>query len=52
MLEKKALIETIPAKSGIVGCVGFEVTTSDRTVFDKNRQEISQIDGISFVVPG
>ena len=52
VLEKKALIETIPAKSGIVGCVGFEVTTSDRTVFDKNRQEISQIDGISFVVPG
>ena len=52
MLKNDALIETIPAKSGIAGSVGFEVTTSNRKVFDENKQAILQIDGISFVVPG
>ena len=52
VLERNALIESIPAKSGIVGSVGFEVTTSDQNVFVENREAINQIDGISFVVPG
>ena len=52
LLKKDALIETIPAKSGISGSVGFEVTTSNRKIFEENREAINGIDGISFIVPG
>ena len=52
LLKKDALVETIPAKSGLAGSVGFEVTTSNRNLFEENREAINRIDGISFVVPG
>lgn len=51
LMKKNARIETIPAKSGIAGCVGFEVTISNRNLFEQSRQELSRIDGVSFVVP-
>lgn len=52
VLKKDAFIETIPAKSGIVGCVGFVVTTSNRLNYEENKQALTGIDGVSFVVPG
>ena len=52
LLKKEALIETIPAKSGLSGCVGFEVTTTTRNVFEEIRPELDRIEGVSFVVPG
>lgn len=52
ILQKDDYIETTPAKSGIVGCVGFEVTTSDKINFEEIRDRVNQIEGVSFVVPG
>lgn len=52
LMKQNALIETIPAKSGIVGNVGFEVTVSSRNLYEEGRQALSQIEGVSFVVPG
>ena len=52
LLKHDALIETIPAKSGLAGCVGFEVTTSDRHCYEENKPALSRIEGVSFVVPG
>ena len=52
VLQKDDYIETTPAKSGIVGCVGFEVTTSDKINFEEIKKSLNQINGISFVVPG
>ena len=52
LLKNDALIETIPAKSGLAGCVGFEVTTSNRHVYEESRKALNEIDGVSFVVPG
>ena len=54
ILEKDVFIETIPAKSRIVGSIGFEVMNlnSNRGSYEEIKQAIGQIDGISFVVPG
>ena len=52
LLKNDALIETIPAKSGLAGCVGFEMTTSNRHVYEESRKALNEIDGVSFVVPG
>lgn len=50
-LKNDVLIETVPAKSGIVGSVGFELTTSSRSNYELFKQSLSQTEGISFVVP-
>ena len=50
--HQDALIETIPAKSGLPGSVGFVVTSMSRSDYEKIKQEFNQIDEISFVVPG
>ena len=47
-----AFIETFPAKSGIAGHVGFEVTTSYKPNYEELREKLSKIDGVHFVVPG
>lgn len=52
LLKKEGLIETIPAKSGLAGCVGFEVTTSSRNSYESFRQALNELEGVSFVVPG
>ncbi len=51
VLNKDVYIETIPAKSGIVGSVGFEITTTNRNNSDEIKQSLGGIDGIRFVVP-
>ena len=51
-LNQDAVIETIPAKSGLAGSVGFEVTTSNKQNFEENRQALGEIEGVSFIVPG
>jgi putative Mg2+ transporter-C (MgtC) family protein len=51
-LNKDAFIQTIPAKSGLAGSVGFEVTTSNRGNAEEILQTLSRIEGVSFVVPG
>ena len=51
-LNKDVFIETVPAKSGITGSVGFVVTTSNRGNYEEIKQTLTQIDGVSFVVPG
>ncbi|MBR4193861.1 MAG: MgtC/SapB family protein [Oscillospiraceae bacterium] len=51
-LNKDVFIETIPAKSGITGSVGFVVTTSNRGNYEEIKQTLARIDGVSFVVPG
>ena len=52
LMQKDAQIETVPAKSGIAGCVGFEVMTSNRTYYEETKQALCRIEGVSFVVPG
>ena len=52
LLQNGVLIETIPAKSGIAGSVGFVVTTSGRGSYEEQKQALSGIEGVSFVVPG
>ena len=52
LLTKEVFIETIPAKSGIVGSVGFVVTTSNGVSAEEIKRALCQIDGVSFVVPG
>ena len=51
VLEKDISLETIPAKSGIVGSVGFEVTTSYKRRYEDIRKALETADGISFMVP-
>ena len=50
ILEKDIYVETLPAKSGIVGSVGFDVTTSYKHDYEQIRKDISRIDGVSVVV--
>ena len=50
LLKEDISLETVPAKSGIVGSVGFDVTTSYRKNFEQIRNTITEVDGISFVV--
>ena len=52
VFDKDALIVTIPAKSGLPGSVGFEVTTMSRSNYEEIRKEFSRFEEISFVVPG
>ena len=52
LLNKDGFVETIPAKSGIVGSVGFIVTTSNRGSTEEIKQALARIEGVSFVVPG
>ena len=50
LLNNDVLIETIPAKSGIVGNVGLEVTISTRNDFDRIKKELSSFEGINYIV--
>ncbi|MBR6958219.1 MAG: MgtC/SapB family protein [Erysipelotrichaceae bacterium] len=50
LLNNDVLIETIPAKSGIVGNVGLEVMISTRTDFDRIKKELSSFEGINYIV--
>lgn len=52
LLNKDGFVETIPAKSGIVGSVGFVVTTSNRNNSEEIKQALTRVEGVSFVVPG
>ena len=52
LLNKDVYIETIPAKSGIAGSVGFVVTTTNQNSYEELKQSLTQIEGISFVVQG
>ena len=52
LLKKDGFVETIPAKSGIVGSVGFMVTTSNRGNSEEIKQALARIEGVSFVVLG
>ena len=52
LLKQDAQIEAIPAKSGIAGCVGLEVMTSNRDFYEETKQALNRVDGVSFVVPG
>ena len=54
VLENEVFIETVPAKSGITGSVGFEVMNlnSNRGSSGEIKQALCRIDGIRFVVPG
>ena len=51
-LQKDVYIETIPAKSGIAGRVGFEVTTVNNNNQQEIKSALTRIEGIDFVVPG
>jgi len=50
ILSDDVYIDTIPAKSGIVGNVGLEVTTSTKNDFDRLKKELSSFEGINFIV--
>lgn len=51
-LQKDVYIETIPAKSGIAGRVGFEITTVNNNNQQEIKSALTRIEGIDFVVPG
>lgn len=51
LLHNDVLFGTVPAKSGLAGSVGFEVTTSNRSNYEQTKQALNEIDGVSFVVP-
>lgn len=50
VLNDDMLIETVPAKSGIVGRIGFNVSTAYRRSYDDILKALAAIDGVSFVV--
>ena len=50
ILEEDLLIETVMAKSGIIGRIGFVISTSYKRKFDEIKQALVQVDGVSFVV--
>ena len=50
ILKKDVYVETLPAKSGIVGNIGFNVTTSYKHDYEQIRKDISLVDGVHFVV--
>ncbi len=52
VLEKDMVLESIPAKSGITGNVGFNITTFHKHDYEQIQDTISRIDGVSFVVQG
>ena len=50
ILSDDVYIDTIPAKSGIVGNVGLEVTTSTKNDFNRLKKELNSFKGINFIV--
>ena len=50
ILEKDMILEVIPAKSGIPGNVGINVTTTPRHSSESIRESLLKIDGILYVV--
>ncbi|MBR6351521.1 MAG: MgtC/SapB family protein [Firmicutes bacterium] len=52
VLKEDVFIGPVPAKSGIVGNVGFEVTTSNSNNYAEMRQALNQIEGVCYVVSG
>jgi putative Mg2+ transporter-C (MgtC) family protein len=50
ILEKDMILEVIPAKSGILGNVGINVTTTPRHSSESIRDSLLKIEGISYVV--
>ena len=52
IFEKDMFIEATPAKSGISGHVGFDVTASYVRDFESVREKLDKIDGISFIIHG
>lgn len=50
ILSDDVYIDTIPAKSGIVGNVGLEVTTSTKNDFARLKKELNSFKGINFIV--
>jgi putative Mg2+ transporter-C (MgtC) family protein len=50
LLSDDVYIDTIPAKSGIVGNVGLEVTTTTKNDFDRLKKELSNFEGINYIV--
>lgn len=52
IFQKDMFVEAIPAKSGISGHVGFDVTASYVRDFENVRKKLDTIDGISFIVQG
>ena len=50
ILEEDLLVETVNAKSGIVGRIGFVVSTSYKKSYEEIRKSLIDIDGVSFVV--
>ena len=50
ILEEDLLIEMVMAKSGIIGRIGFVVSTSYKRHFNEITQALVQVDGVSFVV--
>ena len=51
-LQKDVFIETVPAKSGLDGRIGFEITTTNNNNREEIKQALTRIEGIDFVVPG
>ena len=51
-LQKDVFIETVPAKSGLAGRIGFEITTTNNNNREEIKQALTRIEGIDFVVPG
>ena len=52
VVNKDAFIESMPAKSGIVGNVGFVVTIFQIDNSEKIKQALNEIEGIACVLPG
>ena len=50
ILEKDMILEVIPAKSGILGNVGINVTTTPRHSSESIRDSLLKIESISYVV--
>ena len=50
LLEKDMVLEVIPAKSGILGNIGLNVTTTPRHSYESIRDFLLKIDGVRFVV--
>ena len=52
LLNNNVSLETIPAKSGIAGSVGFNLTTANNGNQLEIKDALNKIEGVSFVVPG
>ena len=52
LLDNNVSFETIPAKSGLSGSVGFNITTANTGNQKEIKDALNRIEGVSFVVPG